>query len=129
MDNGEVFFALLRLLRDCQFAGEEPGEPRLSSMMEDFLCTASSLLKAFSVASVSSSSSSDNLWQNFLLFTPPEIHSSLKLRLNIENAGSPVTYNMYYKIKYCPYKSIQTCWSILRNDGSLSVNSLGERVV
>ena len=91
MDYGEGFFDYLRLLRDFQLAGEEPGEPRPSSMIEDFLCTASSLLKAFSVASVSSSSSSDNLWQNFLLFTPPEIHSSLKLRLNIENAGSPVT--------------------------------------
>ena len=76
---------------DGQLAGEEPGDPMLSSMIEDFLCTASSLLKAFSVASVSSSSSSDNLWQNFLLLTPSEIHSSLKLRLNIENAGSPVT--------------------------------------
>ena len=68
-------------------------------MKEDFLCTASSLLWAPSVvASMSSSSSSESRLQNLLLFN----HSSLRLRLNMENALSPVT-----------------SWSTARNFGSL----------
>ena len=40
------------------------------------------------------------------------VHSDLRARLNMEKAGSPVT-----------------CWSTLRNFGSLSLNSWWERVV
>ena len=70
-------------------------------MKEDFRWTASSLLWAPSVvASMSSSSSSESRLQNLLLFN----HSSLRLRLNMENALSPVT-----------------SWSTARNFGSLGI--------